>query len=86
MKNLKFTVTNPSGLHARPATELVKTLKTFHCAIQLQKGEKTANPKSLISLLKVGIVQGDAITFQLDGPDEADAEAALNAFFGVKPQ
>ena len=81
MLTRQFTVTFASGLHARPATEFVRILKTFQSAVTVQKKETAANAKSLVKLLKLGIIQNDLLTFQFDGPDEADAAAATEAFF-----
>ncbi len=81
MKTLEITIENASGLHARPATEFVKRVKGFACAITLRKGEKEENAKSLIKLLKLGIVRGEVVTFTLDGEDEEEAVTAITQFF-----
>lgn len=80
MQTLQITITNPTGLHIRPGTELVRLVKTFECAIQIRKGDKTANAKSLVKLLTIGISQGDAIEITADGADEDKAIAAVRTF------
>ena len=42
MKEFKYTITDPEGIHARPAGELVKVCKEFACKITLTKDGKTA--------------------------------------------
>ena len=35
MKEFTYTITDPEGIHARPAGELVKAAKAFESAIKL---------------------------------------------------
>lgn len=72
-----MNITNPTGLHTRPANRFVKEAKKFACSISVQKNERDANAKSLVKLLKLGISQGDVITLNFDGIDEQDACDAL---------
>ncbi|MDO4582681.1 MAG: HPr family phosphocarrier protein [Planctomycetia bacterium] len=81
MQEFSVTLQATSGLHARPATELVRLLKPFASEIILQKGERRGNAKSLIQCLKLGLIQGDTITFHLDGTDEEEALGTLKTFF-----
>ena len=37
MKEFKYVITDPEGIHARPAGELVKAAKEFNCAVTLTK-------------------------------------------------
>jgi len=71
-----LVITNRVGLHARPAGRLVQTAAQFRSQIRLQHGEKTANAKSILGVLKLGVVLGDTITLHADGED---AEKALQA-------
>jgi len=74
-------VTNPSGIHARPASLLTETLKKFSCeATVIYKG-KRKNGKSTIGLLSLGIKRNDTIELLLDGSDEKEAlEQVLSLF------
>ncbi|WP_142847921.1 phosphoenolpyruvate--protein phosphotransferase [Telmatospirillum sp. J64-1] len=67
---------SPHGLHARPATLLAETAKRFQSEITLSHDGKTANAKSLVSLLRLGAGGGAQLVVAADGPD---AEAALKA-------
>ena len=71
-----IAVTGPHGLHARPATAFVDLAKTFQATVRVRQGDRTADGKSLISLLKLGAAAGSTIRVMADGPD---AEAALTA-------
>jgi phosphotransferase system HPr (HPr) family protein len=76
----KITVTDPNGLHTRPAKKLVDTAKTFQSDITLVKGDKEGNAKNLIKLMKLGIVCGTEITVRCAGSDE---QAALEAVMKI---
>jgi phosphocarrier protein HPr len=71
------TVTDPHGLHARPAAEFVETARGFESALQILVADKKGNCKSLLSVLKMGITQGTVVTLEADGPDEEQAVEAL---------
>lgn len=47
MKEFKYTITDPEGIHARPAGELVKVCKEFACKITLTRMEKRQTVKDL---------------------------------------
>jgi phosphotransferase system HPr (HPr) family protein len=80
MQKLRMEITNPTGLHTRPGTEFVRLAKTFESSVEIQKGDKTANAKSLIKMLKIGISQGDVIEIAVEGPDEEQAMPALRDY------
>lgn len=73
MYSQKVTVTNASGLHARPASVFVQTASKFKSKIDVTKGEKTVSSKSLISILSLGIAKGTEITISAEGADEKEA-------------
>ncbi len=72
-----ITVTNPIGLHARPARLLVQTAARFQSQIQVRCGGKIANAKSILSILKLGAVQGNTLTLSAEGQDAQEALEAL---------
>ena len=47
MKEFKYTITDPEGIHARPAGELVKAVKAFSSDIKIAKGGKAMNCKAI---------------------------------------
>lgn len=79
MKQVEIVVTNPTGLHARPAKVFVNLAKQYQAAIKVLHGGKTANGKSLISMLTLGVECGSQITLLTDGEDEDTALEALLA-------
>ncbi|SOC15310.1 phosphoenolpyruvate--protein phosphotransferase [Rhodobacter maris] len=74
-------VAGAHGLHARPATALVEIAKGFAAEIRVRHGAKTANAKSLISLLNLAAAQGVPLHVSAEGPDADAALAALAAAF-----
>ena len=77
----EYVVSNPSGLHARPASRLVQTAQKFKSSIILESGGKTINAKSMIKLLSGGILRGSAVKITCDGEDEEDLMAAVTELF-----
>lgn len=80
MQKFEIEIANPTGLHTRPGTEFVRLAKTFESEVHVRKGDKTANAKSLIKMLKIGISQGDLIEILAEGRDEIEALARIREF------
>jgi phosphocarrier protein HPr len=70
-------VKNKFGLHARPSASLVKLASTFKSEITLEANEKTANAKSIMSVMVLAAQYGTALRFQAEGPDAQEAVDAL---------
>lgn len=81
MKEFHYTITDPLGIHARPAGLLAKEAKKFSSVCTITRGEQTKKLSQLMMLMSMGIKQGDAITVKAEGTDEDAAIAALEAFF-----
>ncbi len=73
MKEYKYVITDPEGIHARPAGILVKTAKGFKCDIKIAKGGKAMNAKAVFGVMGLGAKKGDEVTFTFDGEDEDKA-------------
>lgn len=81
MKEFTYTIQEKVGIHARPAGLLVKEVKKYQSTVTIVKGDKSVNAVKLMALMGMGIKCGDTVTVQVEGPDEADAAAALEVFF-----
>ena len=66
-----------TGLHARPASVFVSLAKQFRSDIRVYHDGKTANGKSMVSMLRLGVERGGIITITADGPDAAKAIETL---------
>ena len=64
---------NPNGLHARPAAVLSSVAKTFKSDIRLQLGDRSANARSVTSLLALETALGDKVVLVAKGPDAKEA-------------
>lgn len=64
------TINNETGIHARPATTIAKKAAPYTASITLEAKGKTANAKSLIGILSLGIVKGDVVKVTVDGDNE----------------
>ena len=81
MKEFTYTVTNPIGIHARPAGMLAKKAKEFESVCTITMGDKTQKITQLMMLMAMGIKQGDTVTVRAEGADEERAIAELEAHF-----
>ncbi|MBQ3448330.1 MAG: HPr family phosphocarrier protein [Synergistaceae bacterium] len=81
MKEFKYVITDPVGIHARPAGILVKEAKNFKSTTTIIKGEKSAKATALMKLMGMGIKQGDEVTVRIEGEDEETCFAAIEKFF-----
>ncbi len=72
-----LVITNKVGLHLRPAGLLVQTAARFQSKIVVLFAGKTANAKSIMGVMKLGVSMGDSIVVQAEGEDAQQAIAAL---------
>nr|MBK5234790.1 HPr family phosphocarrier protein [Clostridium sp.] len=63
-------VSNPKGLHARPATLLVRKAASFKSDIGIEYMGKKANIKSLIGILSLGVGPNNLVNVIANGVDE----------------
>ena len=70
------TVTNPQGLHARPADMFVKLAVQFQSRINVTKDGWRVDGKSILDMLTLAAVSGSQLQLEATGPD---AQAAIDA-------
>lgn len=80
MKEFKYVITDPQGIHARPAGFLVNKAKTFISDVQIGKDGKMVDAKHILGVMGLGIKSGQGVTVTADGEDEDAAISALAAF------
>ncbi len=76
---LDVVIAGAHGLHARPATFFVDIAKEFDAEIVVEFDGRTANGKSLASLLKLGVGGGKSVRLHAKGPQAELALAELKA-------
>lgn len=72
-----FVIKNEEGIHARPATIMVKTANSFKSDIQLTFNGITVDMKSIMGVLSLGVTKGSLITIEIKGEDEIAAMMAI---------
>jgi multiphosphoryl transfer protein len=83
---IPIRIANPSGLHARPAAEIVELLFDLDAEVTIIAGDRRANAASITQLIALGASAGDAITVRASGDDaEAATEAVLRVLLGEGP-
>ena len=82
MKEFTYTITDPVGIHARPAGLLAKAAKALDSTVTIVKAEgKSAQATKLMALMGLGIKQGDTVTVTVEGANEEADCAAMAKFF-----
>lgn len=76
-ERMSWTVDYPAGLHARPAAAWAEAAKALSVPIRVRNGTETADPRSLVALLQLGLKAGDTVTISASG---AGARNALEIF------
>jgi phosphocarrier protein len=86
MMKIELVLANAAGLHARPAAQFVQKASSFTSNVTIQAGGKTANAKSILSIMSLSLGQGSKIELIADGSDEAecldDLQALVESNFG----
>jgi phosphotransferase system HPr (HPr) family protein len=66
-------ITNKLGLHARPAAQFVKRVRSFRSEIWVVKADKRYSASSLIDVLRANLDCGATATLEAHGVDADDA-------------
>ena len=80
MEQFAYKITDPVGIHARPAGQLVKLVKGLSSTVTIEKDEKSVSALKLIALMGLGIKSGDTITVKVEGANEKVDSARIKAF------
>lgn len=81
MKSFTAIVPFEEGLHARPASQLVKVCQTAISDIKIIKGTTEVNPKSILGILTLGASHKDTLSIEITGEDEESVMKKLKDFF-----
>jgi phosphotransferase system HPr (HPr) family protein len=77
MVQKQVTVQLAQGLHARPATEFVKTASSFPCKVRIEKNGKSVDGKSILGIMSLAVANGQEVVLETDGPQEEEAIEVL---------
>ena len=82
MKQFEYVITDPVGIHARPAGMLVKAAKELDSTITIEKvGGKSAVATKLMALMGCGIKKGDTVVVTIEGGNEDANFETIQKFF-----
>lgn len=88
MKNVKIMrkvrVKNPLGLHARPATMIVKLLQECKSHVFFTYKKETVNARSIMSILMLAASKNSLITICVEGEDARETMQRLVEVFDIK--
>ena len=76
----QIKVSNKTGLHARPASDLTVLCQKFDSDILIITPDTEINPKSIISILAGGVSQVTTIRLRVEGVDEEEAGEQISRF------
>ena len=81
MKQFTYTITDPVGIHARPAGHLAKAATALDRTVTITKaGGKAAAATKLMAVMGLGVKTGETITFTIEGGNEEASAAAMEQF------
>jgi phosphocarrier protein len=85
----ELLIQNQLGLHARACALFVKTAARYQCEVFVGRDDLEVNGKSIMGVMMLAAEVGSMIFVKTEGPDEAEALAALRQLvdgkFGEEP-
>ncbi len=81
MRTETVTVTNPAGIHTRPAAMIVQAVSRFQSDFHITMYGYRINGKSILGLLTLAAGPGSEMELEFDGPDEDAAAESVLALF-----
>ncbi len=80
MKEFTYKITDPEGIHARPAGLLVKRAGEFKSSVQIGKDGKFVDAKRIFGVMSLGVKAGNEVVIKAEGEDEDAAIDAMEEF------
>lgn len=82
MKQFQYVITDPIGIHARPAGLLVKAAKALDSTVTVEKvGGKSTVATKLMAVMGLGVKGGDMVTVTVEGGNEEASLQVMEQFF-----
>lgn len=80
----ELEVLNKLGFHARVASRITRSVGQFQSSVNVKKDGRSYDLKSVTGVIMANAKQGDILTIEIEGSDEAAAAEALSALFAEK--
>lgn len=77
MKSIIVKIVDPIGIHARPASKITNEASKYKSEISFIVDGRTANAKSLINLMALGVKVNNKVQIHAKGFDEDQAIAGI---------
>lgn len=80
----ELTLINRRGLHARAASQLVRTAAAYSAEVWLERDGRRVNAKSIMGVLMLAAPCGSTLTLECSGTDEDAAVEAILALVAAR--
>jgi len=84
MQQREIEIVNKLGLHARASAKLTQMAGQFTAEVWITRDSRKVNAKSIMGVMMLAAAKGSVIAIETDGPDEAQAMAALVGLISEK--
>ncbi len=74
-------VAYPKGIHVRPSTAIVKTVRQFDSKVAIRYGDREADASDIMAILALGVPLGAELTLVAEGLDSKEILDALAKLF-----
>ncbi|WP_342224150.1 HPr family phosphocarrier protein [Spiroplasma endosymbiont of Asaphidion curtum] len=77
MSSFKAKITDPIGMHARPAAIVVKKASKYSSTIKIKVNGREGNLKSIMNIMALGVKTGTEVEIEAIGKDADVAIAGI---------
>jgi len=77
MLRKEYTIIDEAGLHARPASILVRVATSFQDDVIIEFNDKRLTLKSIMAVMSLGVPQGGKIAIEVTGDNEEKAHEEM---------
>lgn len=84
MMQREVIIRNRAGIHARPASLIVKTASKFQSQVFLEKDGMRINAKSIMGIITLGAAYETHLVLTADGPDESEVVEEIARLFETR--
>ena len=85
MAVIKVKVKNEAGIHCRPSSLIIqKVLDYPECSFNVERSRGEADLTSILTLISLGIKQGEEVKITVNGPDEEEACSEVAELFAYE--
>lgn len=83
MKEFTYTITDPIGLHARPAGRLAKIVKAMDSSVTIARadGGRSVSASKLMAIMSLGVKTHETLAVTVEGGNAEENAATLERFF-----